>query len=119
MVDVLTGSSSARSVQAVLAGRNLHAPAHFDSEVLSAFGRLHHAGSLVEQEVSENLDLLAAASVERHALHLLVAGAWKRRENLRLVDALYVELAEKLSAVLVTTDTSLARAYDNAELPAL
>jgi predicted nucleic acid-binding protein len=38
----------------------------------------------------------------------LVEGAWSRRQNLRLVDALYVELALRLEAPLVTTGGRLA-----------
>jgi predicted nucleic acid-binding protein len=46
----------------------------------------------------------------------MLPGAWGRRANLRLVDALYVELAEVLGAPLVTTDAALAAAVNVAEL---
>jgi len=42
-------------------------------------------------------------------------GAWLRRENIRLADALYVELAEQLDVPLITTDLRLARATPLAE----
>lgn len=54
--------------------------------------------------------------LQRHALESLLAGAWARRENLRLVDSLYVELAAQLNAPLVTTDRRLARATPLAEV---
>jgi predicted nucleic acid-binding protein len=42
-------------------------------------------------------------------------GAWSRRGNIRLVDALYVELASQLGTVVITTDQRLARATTLAE----
>ncbi|MEZ5171888.1 MAG: type II toxin-antitoxin system VapC family toxin [Acidimicrobiia bacterium] len=117
MVDVLIDNERAAAVHDRLSSLELHSPAHFDSEVLSAFGRLHRAGEISAPDVSENLDYLAAAPIERHSLPLLLTDVWRRRESLRLVDALYVALAERLSAVLVTTDAALARAYDGAEFP--
>jgi predicted nucleic acid-binding protein len=43
MVDLLVGSDHAGSIQAHLHDAELHAPGHFDAEVLSALGRLHQA----------------------------------------------------------------------------
>ncbi len=42
-------------------------------------------------------------------------GAWNRRGNLRLVDALYVELAEQLDAPIITTDGRLTATVPRAE----
>ncbi|HVA43589.1 MAG TPA: type II toxin-antitoxin system VapC family toxin, partial [Acidimicrobiales bacterium] len=89
-------------------GEDLHVPGHFDAEVLSALGRLHRANELTASEVEASLRDLAALPVERHGLETLLAGAWARRSNLRLADALYVELAVNLGALLVTTDGRLA-----------
>jgi predicted nucleic acid-binding protein len=38
-------------------------------------------------------------------------GAWARRGDTRLTDALYIELATALNTVVVTTDLRLARAH--------
>lgn len=47
----------------------------------------------------------------------LLSGAWRRRHDLRLVDALYVELSDQLGDVpLITTDRRLAAAVPTAEL---
>jgi predicted nucleic acid-binding protein len=116
MVDVLTGSPLARSVQERIHGSELHAPAHLDAEVLSALGRLHRAGHLSDRQAATRLDRLVEAPVQRHAVQALVLGAWGLRHNLRLVDALYVELANQLEAPLVTTDAALAAATSVAEL---
>jgi predicted nucleic acid-binding protein len=116
LVDLLVGTSLANEVADRLRGHELHAPAHFDAEVLSALGRLHRAGHLTARQTKARIERLATAPVERHALSTLVVGAWKRRHNLRLVDALYVELADQLDMPIITTDTGMAAATTTAEL---
>ncbi|SNS54535.1 Predicted nucleic acid-binding protein, contains PIN domain [Geodermatophilus pulveris] len=107
LVDLLLQDSLGAAVRARLAGHELHAPAHVDAEVLSALGRLHRAGSLDDDTVTRLLARVADAPLERHSVSDLLAGAWARRQQLRLVDALYVELAAVRTAVLVTTDRRL------------
>lgn len=114
VVDSFIGSARARAARAHLAGRTLHAPAHLDAEVLSALGRLQRADDLQADAVRDRLERLADAPIERHQLADLLVGAWARRDSMRLVDALYVELAERLGAGLLTTDVRLARAYAGA-----
>nr|WP_249009863.1 PIN domain-containing protein [Conexibacter sp. DBS9H8] len=109
MVEALMGTQLGRATRARLRGCELHAPAHFDAEVLSAVGRLHRAGELDATIVSTSLNELAVAPIVRHPLAGLLIGAWAARDRLRLVDALYVELSTVLGAVLVTTDARLAR----------
>lgn len=116
MVDLLVGSPLASSVEARLRGHELHVPAHFDAEVLSALGRLQRAGEMTVRQVGTRLQSVATAPLERHLLAPLLADAWKIRHNLRLVDALYVELANRLDASIVTTDTGLAAATAVAQL---
>jgi predicted nucleic acid-binding protein len=116
IVDLLLGTDLGPEVELRLRRRELHAPAHFDAELLCALGRLHRAGQLTDGQVAERLDVVSSATIERHALPDLLAGAWNRRHALRLVDALYVELAERVNAVLVTTDAGLAGAADGTEL---
>ena len=96
MVDLLVGSAVAGPIEDRLRGRELHVPAHFDAEVLSALGRLQRAGELTVRQVTTRLQRLAADPVQRHLIAPLLAGAWKLRHNLRLGDALYVELADQL-----------------------
>jgi predicted nucleic acid-binding protein len=97
-------------------GCELHAPAQLDAEVLSALGRLHRAGDLDADTVAIALNELAAAPIARHQLAGLLIRAWAAREQLRLVDALYVELSSVLPAALLTTDARLARVCGSAEL---
>jgi predicted nucleic acid-binding protein len=116
VIEALIGTTIGARVRARMRGCELHAPAHLDAEVLSALGRLHRAGDLDDALVFNALSELAAAPIRRHHLAQLLAGAWAARDRLRLVDALYVELSNALTAPLLTTDARLARAHDTAEL---
>jgi predicted nucleic acid-binding protein len=106
-VDLLLGNPLGGAVRSRLAGQSLQAPGHIDAEVLSALGRLNRAGDLDDDTVTRLLGRVGDAPIERHSVRSLVAGAWARRHQLRLADALYVELAAVRGAVLVTTDRRL------------
>jgi predicted nucleic acid-binding protein len=110
MVDVLVGSPVAAEVIEALRGAELHTPAHFDAEILSALGRLQRSGHLSPRQVTARLARLAEAPIQRHPLTSLLAGAWSRRKNVRLVDALYVELGSQLGSPVASTDRGLSRA---------
>ncbi|MDH3261404.1 MAG: type II toxin-antitoxin system VapC family toxin [Acidimicrobiia bacterium] len=116
MIDLLVGSPLAASIENRLRGHELHVPAHFDAEVLSALGSLQRSGDMTARQVAARIQRVAFAPLQRHLLAPLLAGAWKRRHNLRLVDALYVELADRLPAIIVTTDSGLAAASPAADL---
>jgi predicted nucleic acid-binding protein len=115
-VEALIGSAVGRVVRARMRGCELHAPAHLDAEILSALGRLRRAGDLAAPVVASALTELRSAPVARHDLADLLAGAWDARDRLRLVDALYVVLASRLEAPLVTTDARLAHQSEMAQL---
>ncbi|HTX10049.1 MAG TPA: type II toxin-antitoxin system VapC family toxin [Solirubrobacteraceae bacterium] len=116
LVEALVGSELGAAVGTRMRGCELHAPAHVDAEVLSALRQLHGAGELSADAVTTALGALETAPIARHPLVDLLAGAWRARNRFRLVDALYVELAEKLTAVLLTADVGLAQASPIAEL---
>lgn len=107
LVDLLLSNDVGRAVRNRIAGHALHAPAHVDAEVLSALGRLQRAGDLDADTVEGKLRDLAAAPIRRHPVNDLLLGTWARRHQLRLVDALYVELAVSRDLPLVTTDHRL------------
>ena len=117
-VEALLGSSTGRAVRLRMRGTQLHAPAHVDAEVLSALGRLHRAGDVPTGTVTTGLTELVAAPIVRHPLPGLLTVAWQMRDRLRLVDALYVALAEQLGVRLLTTDARLARGSASAEFVA-
>ncbi len=107
LVDLLLANALGVAVRRRVAGHILHAPAHIDAEVLSALGRLNRAGELDSGGVESRLRELAQAPIQRHPISDLLFGSWARRHQLRLVDALYVELAVSLGLPLVTTDRRL------------
>ena len=113
-VDLLAGTELADAARAALRGVVLHAPAHLDAEVLSALGRLERADRLDATQGTRGVQALSEAPVTRHLLHELVPDAWRRRTALRLSDALYVALAERLSLPLLTSDARLARGHAGA-----
>lgn len=115
MVDLLADTDYAGGVADRIRGTVLHAPTLFDAEVLSALGRMQRAGELTIGDVEAALNQLVTAPVSRHALPDLLSGAWARRADLRLTDALYVELATQLGVALLTTDHRLARTCPIAE----
>ncbi len=107
LVDLLLGNRLGDAVRRRLAGHVVHAPAHADAEVLSAFGRLQRAGEVDADGVEAMLARLAAAPIERHSVASLLTDAWSRRHKLRLAEALYVELAAARDLPLITTDRRL------------
>ena len=90
--------------------------AHFDAQVLSALGRLHRGGPPQRTRSEERIALTAQAPFQRHLLGPLLERAWALHHNVRLVDALYIELANQLDATILTTDAGMASAAPNAEL---
>jgi predicted nucleic acid-binding protein len=115
LVDLLIGGPVGDAVATRLSSHVLHGPAHIDAETLSALGRLHRAGEVEPAAVETMLGRLASAPIVRHSVAELLIGAWRMRSNLRLADAIYVELAESLEVPLVTTDTRL-RPIDRADV---
>lgn len=119
MVELLIGSPLGGAVRSRIAHHALHAPAHFDAEVLSALGRLARGGLVDDANASAKLGVLAEAPIARHAIGSVLLEAWGHRENLRLADAVYVVVAQNLGLPLVTTDQRLASAVPIAELVSL
>lgn len=117
LVDLLRGGALGSALAARLERSSVHAPAHLDVEVLSVLGRMHRAGAFTAEQVAERLEAMTTVPLIRHPLAPLLLGAWGRRASLRLADAVYVELADRLDVPLITTDRRLARATPRAQLP--
>lgn len=115
MVDYLVDSPLATRVADRITDNEISVPAHFEAEVLSALGRLQRGGELSEAQIEVRVTLTAQAPFHRHLLAPLLEGAWARHHNVRLVDALYIELADQLGATIITTDSGMSAASANAE----
>ncbi len=117
IVDLLAGAPASGWIAEYLADADVQAPAHMLAEVLSAIGRLQRTGEIAGPVAEAAVRQLSRIAVTEHAVGGLVPGAWLRREQLHLKDALYVELAAQLDTVVVTTDRRLARATSHAVAP--
>jgi predicted nucleic acid-binding protein len=104
---LINGAARAR-----LADANLQAPDLIDAELLSVLRRLVLAGRLTEQHALSALTTSQQLGLRRHASRHLWPRAWELRSNLTAYDALYVALAERLGATLLTADARAARAPD-------
>ncbi len=110
-VELLLGSEAGTQVSRALRDASaIGAPAHLDAEVLSALGRLVRAGEIEDSAVAPRLAELTRAPITRYPLPPLMVAAWGLRRNVTLRDALYVALARRLGATLLTADRNLARA---------
>lgn len=109
-VELLLRTPAGGRAEAALRDNRVIVPAHFDAEVFSALGRLVRGKDLEERLVEPILEELARAPFVRYTLQPLLAAAWGLRHNLALRDALYVALARRMGALIVTADARLAQA---------
>lgn len=109
-VELLLRTPAGLRAESALRGSRVVVPAHFDAEVFSALGRLVRGGALEEGLMEPILHELARAPFTRYTLRPLLVVSWFLRHNLALRDALYVALARRLEASLVTADARLAQA---------
>ncbi len=86
------------------------APAHFHAEVSAALRRFVRMGSLDAELAHAHVGWLARLPIQECPLAPLLEAAWRRRHNLWLLDAFYVELAVQRGMTLVTCDAAMATA---------
>jgi predicted nucleic acid-binding protein len=110
MVDLLLRNPVGDAVGRAITTTTLHAPPHFDVEVLSALARLQRAGQLSDLDVERRLRQLGIAPIERHTGAGLLEPAWAMRHNVRITDGVYLALADALGTQVLTTDRALANA---------
>ena len=117
LVDVVLDQPAAEWVLERLTDGDIHAPAHQSAEVLSVVSRQVRAGEL---EAADAEDALKEASDLPQQLVSPTADQVRRafalRERIRVLDGLYVALAEQHGCALVTTDHRLAGARPPCEV---
>lgn len=89
---------------------DLWAPHLLDAEVGHALRRAVLAGLVDPAVAAASLEDLLALPMLRVPHGELLERAWGLRDNVSFYDGLYVALAERLGAVLLTFDERLARA---------
>lgn len=86
-------------------GDAMHAPGHFDAEVISALRGIARRNAVVRQNAPKLLTRLYKMPIRRERLsEAAMQRVWGLRENMTPYDAGYVALAEQLGASLVTCD---------------
>lgn len=108
LVDVVIDQPAKKWVLDQLNGQEICAPAHQPAEVLSALSRLRRSGILDRDEELMALD--EAMSLDQElvlptVLHLRRSA--QMSDRIRVVDGLYVALAQDRGVVLLTTDRRL------------
>jgi predicted nucleic acid-binding protein len=116
LVDVLLVPTRGEHLAGLVGNRVVAAPAHVDAEVASALARLYRNGDLSVDQVTARLTLVEAMALQRHLLAPLLAEAWRLRDNVSVLDAFYVALAQALGTTALTTDGRLSRANEHAKL---
>lgn len=114
IVELLLARPQADSIRSTLsANSELHVPAHFHVEVLSALRRYSLRGRLHDLETGEALATLAELRALTYPIRELIQPIWELRFNLTAYDAAYLALARWLDAGLVTLDAALADAAEH------
>lgn len=116
LVDVVADRPAKEAVLAHL-DQPIVAPAHQLAEVSSALSRLLRAGELSPATVRRALK--DAASLAQQAIPIdedLLLRAFALRGSVRILDGIYVALAERHNCPLLTTDARLARAKPPCDL---
>lgn len=112
IVDALgDGGDAGRRAHIALSGAaEIAVPSIYDLEVTSAWRRQVAAGNMSEARAQRAIDDLQRLRVRRVPHALLLGRIWALRNNFTIADAVYIALAEKLNARLLTKDTRMARA---------
>ncbi len=111
LIDAVLDQPAAGWVLDEIADAEVAAPAHQPAEILSAIARLVRATKVDLESARDALDealALPQRFVTPTASH--VRRAFALRDQIRVVDCLYVALADELDCPLVTTDRRLAAA---------
>lgn len=99
-----------RLARLIPSGAAWDVPDHFVVEAAAVLRRWELAGRLTPDQAAGALGRLIRWRGNRYPLTPLLQEAWALRANLVIADALYVVLAVRLGAPLLTDDQKLAKA---------
>ncbi len=110
-VELVLSTPPGAAVAARLRGETVHAPAHFDVEVIGAIRR-----AVLRQLITDHEGLVAVADFQSLPLRRwptkpFIQRAYQLRSTHTVADGVYVALAEGLAAPLITCDGRLAQSH--------
>jgi predicted nucleic acid-binding protein len=91
-------------------GESLHAPHLLDVEVTQVLRRLVRERTIPAIRADEAVSDLLNLRVTRYPHFVFLPRIWQLRHNFTAYDAIYIALAERLNATLVTRDARLSTA---------
>lgn len=108
-VELVLATQPGAAVARRLRGETVHAPAHFDVEVVGAIRR-----AVVRQLITDHEGLVAVVDfrrlpVRRWPVKPFVERAYQLRSTHTVADGVYVALAEGLAVSLITCDRRLSQ----------
>lgn len=109
-LDLVLGTAEGRAVRDAIRGREVHVVDHEEVGVGVALRALHRGGRLSPVDLERKVRQLVDAPLVAHSARDLLVAAVARHE-LRLGDALCVELSYRMALPLITTDSRLAAAW--------
>jgi predicted nucleic acid-binding protein len=111
ITELLLAQPRADAIRSALStSSELHVPAHFHVEVLSALRRYSLRGRLNDLETTDALATLADLRALTYPIRELMRPIWELRFNLTTYDAAYLVLARWLDVGLITLDGALSEA---------
>ncbi len=111
-IDWLLQSASGRKVEERIYshGESLHAPHLLDVEFTQVLGRLVRERTVEVSRAEQAIVDLVNLPITRYPHFVFLPRLWQLRHNLTAYDAVYIALAERLNATLVTRDARLSAA---------
>ena len=91
-------------------GESLHAPHLLDVEFTQVLRRLVRERAVEASRAEQAIVDLVNLPITRYPHFVVLPRIWQLRHNLTAYDAVYVALAERLKATLITRDTRLSAA---------
>jgi predicted nucleic acid-binding protein len=111
-IDWLLQTAAGQRIETRIYARaeSLHAPHLLDLEVVQVLRRLVREAAVSAQRADQALRDLLDLRVSRYPHFVFLPELWQLRHNLSAYDAVYVALAQKIDATLITRDARLASA---------
>jgi predicted nucleic acid-binding protein len=109
--ELVTETETGAAVARRLLGESVYVPAHFDVEAVGAIRRQTMQGALSPRDGENAYTALRRMRLRRRTITSGIDRAWALRHSLTVADALYIALAERLLAPLLTCDAGLAHSH--------